>query len=326
MDTSTDTSTMTVVGVASYGGPDHLGTHEVPTPHAGPGEVRIRVRAAAVSPTDTNVREGAYGESELPFPVVPGMDAAGVIDEVGESDPARGLDTSAWSVGDEVMAIALPRKDHGGAYVQFLVADADSLARVPAGSSLEEASTLPMNGLTAVQALDELAIPAGGTLAVTGAAGTLGNYAVQLARQRGLTVIADAAEKDRELVASLGADHIVERGDDVAERIRAIVPDGVDGLLDGAVQNEKALPAVRPGGGFATVRNWGGVEGSDVTVHQIWVFSEYHSAAKLDALRQAVEDGVLTLRVADTLPADQAAEAHRRLAAGGVRGRLVLLF
>lgn len=325
MDTTTST-TMKAVGVDTYGGPENLTIHEVTAPHAGPGEVRIHVRAAAVSPTDTNVREGAYGESELPFPVVPGMDAAGVIDEVGDPDTARGLDTSGWSVGDEVMAIALPRQGHGGAYVEYLIADADSLTRIPAGSSLEEASTLPMNGLTAVQALDELAIPAGGTLAVTGAAGTLGNYAVQLAKQRGLTVIADAAEKDRDLVAGLGADHIVERGDDVAERIRAIVPEGVDGLLDGAVMNEKALPAVRSGGGFATVRNWGGVEGSDVTVHQIWVFREYHSAAKLDALRQAVEDGVLTLRVADTLPAEQAAESHRRLAGGGVRGRLVLTF
>lgn len=317
---------MKAVGVDTYGGPENLTLHEVPAPHAGPGEVRIAVRAAAVSPTDTGVREGNYGTSELPFPVVPGMDAAGVIDEVGDPDPDRGLDTSGWSVGDEVMAIALPRKGHGGAYVQYLVADADSLARIPAGSSLEEASTLPMNGLTAVQALDELAIPAGGTFAVTGAAGTLGNYAVQLAKLRGLTVIADAAPKDRDLVASLGADHIVERGDDVAQKIRAIVPDGVDGLLDGAVQNEQALPAVRSGGGFATVRNWEGVEGSDVTVHQIWVFTEYHSGAKLDALRRAVEDGTLTLRVADTLPAEQAADAHRRLEAGGVRGRLVLAF
>lgn len=309
---------MRAIGVTEFGGPEALTTLELPEPHAGPGEVRIKVRAAAVSPTDTNLREGAYGEGELPPPYIPGMDAAGVIDEVG--------DGADWSVGDEVMAIALPLRGHGGAYVEYLAAAADSIARIPAGHTLEEASTLPMNGLTAVQTLEELGLTAGAEFAVTGAAGTLGNYAVQLAKRQGLTVIADAADKDRELVESLGADHVVPRGDDVAERIREIAPDGVDGLLDGSVQNEQVAPAVRDGGGFATVRRWDGDPGRNIQVHKIWVFNEYHSGAKLDGLRQAVEDGELTLRVADVLPAEQAAEAHRRLAEGGVRGRLVLTF
>ncbi|WP_226344002.1 NADP-dependent oxidoreductase [Agilicoccus flavus] len=315
---------MRVIGVQEYGGPEALAAHEVPEPHAGPGQVRIAVAAAAVNPTDTNAREGAYGESELPPPHVPGMDAAGVVDEVGE--PTAELDTSRRHVGDEVMAIALPQRGHGGAYVQYLVADADSLATIPAGRSLVEASTLPMNGLTALQALDKLGLEPGQVLAVTGAAGTLGGYVVELAKDRGLTVIADAADKDRDRVLGFGADHVVPRGDDVAARIREIYPDGVDGLVDAAVQNELALPAVRSGGGFATVRRWPGVEGSDVTVHSVWVFDDYHRGDRLDDLRRAVEDGVLTLAVADTLPAEQAADAHRRLAQGGTRGRLVLTF
>lgn len=315
---------MRVIGVSEYGGPEALAVHEVPEPHAGPGQVRIAVRAAAVNPTDTFAREGRSGRPKLPPPHVPGMDAAGVIDEVGESTGQ--LDTSGWSVGDEVMAVAIPLRGHGGAYVEYLVADADSLARIPAGCSLEEASTLPMNGLTALQALDKLALEPGQVLAVTGAAGTLGGYVVQLAKQRGLTVIADAAPKDRARVTGLGADHVVERGDDVAGRIRMIYPDGVDGLVDAAVQNDIALPAVHPDGGFATVRGWKGVEDCDVTVHQVWVSEDYHHGGKLDALRQAVEDGVITLHVADVLPAEQAGEAHRRLAEGGTRGRFVLTF
>jgi len=252
------------------------------------------------------------------------MDAAGVIDEVGE--PTAELDTSPWSVGDHVMAIAIPLRGHGGAYVEYLVADADSLARIPEGRSLEEASTLPMNGLTALQALEKLDLDPGQVLGVTGAAGTLGGYVVQLAKLQGLTVIADAAPKDRERVVALGADHVVERGDDFPDKVREIYPDGVDGLVDAAVMNELAVPAVRSGGGFATVRFWKGPEDSDLTFHIVWVGDEYHHGDKLDALRELVESGVVTLEVADTLPAEQATEAHQRLQEGGVRGRLVLTF
>ena len=165
-------------------------------PHAEAGQVRIAVRAAAVNPTDISVREGRRGMGHGPPPYVPGMDAAGVLDEVGP--PTAALDTAGWQVGDKVMAMALPLQGHGGAYAEFLVADADSLARMPSGRSFAEAATVPMNGLTALQALDAVAVPPAGTLAVTGAAGTLGGYLIQLAKPRGLTVIADAAHADRE--------------------------------------------------------------------------------------------------------------------------------
>lgn len=315
---------MKLIGLTAFGGPEVLAAHDVAEPHAGPGQVRIRVRAAAVSPTDTGVRTGGYGGPEPTEPLAPGMDAAGVIDEVG--DPADGLDTSAWSVGDEVMAMALPSGEHGGAYVEYLVADADSLSRVPEGVSLEEASTLPMNALTALQALDRLDLPEGGVFAVTGAAGTLGVYAVALAKRRGLTVIAEAAGKDRERVLAAGADHVVPRGDDVAERIREIAPDGVDGLLDAAVQNDAALPAVRAGGGFATVRGWDAPEDADVTLHKIFVFDDYHHAGKLDDVVAAVESGRLVPDYGRSMPAEEAPEAHRLLEAGGQRGRIVLTF
>lgn len=315
---------MRIIGFTEFGGPEVLDIHDIPEPHAGPGEVRIAVKAAAVNPTDTETRQGNGAPAQLPAPHVPGMDAAGVIDEVGE--PTAELDTSPWSVGDHVMAIAIPLRGHGGAYVEYLVADADSLARIPEGRSLEEASTLPMNGLTALQALEKLDLDPGQVLGVTGAAGTLGGYVVQLAKLQGLTVIADAAPKDRERVVALGADHVVERGDDFPDKVREIYPDGVDGLVDAAVMNELAVPAVRSGGGFATVRFWKGPEDSDLTFHIVWVGDEYHHGDKLDALRELVESGVVTLEVADTLPAEQATEAHQRLQEGGVRGRLVLTF
>lgn len=307
---------MKIIGVEKFGGPVALTVLDVAEPHAGPGEVRIRVHAAAVSPTDTVLRAGGQGTGNVP--AVPGMDAAGIIDETDGS--------GGWQVGDRVMAIALPLGEHRGAYQEYLVAPADSLAHIPAGMDFAEASTLPMNGLTAVQTLEKLDLQPGQSLAVTGAAGTLGNYLVQLAKHAGLVVVADAAEKDRDLVSKLGPDYIVERGDNVAERIREFFPDGVDALADAAVMNDKAAPAVKDGGAFATYRWWQQDPGRGITVHPISVRDEYHSGQKLEALRRLAEDGTLTLRVADRLPAEKAPEAHRMLEAGGVRGRLVLLF
>ena len=309
---------MKIIGVEKFGGPQALTVLDVPEPHAGPGEVRIKVHAAAVSPTDTVLRSGGQAPDRLRMPAIPGMDAAGVIDEAGPD--------SGWEVGEQVMAIALPLGDHRGAYAQYLVSPADSLARIPAGVDFAEASTLPMNGLTAVQTLEKLDLRPGQSLAVTGAAGTLGNYLVQLAKHSGLVVVADAAAKDRDLVSSLGPDYVVDRGNDFAEHVRELFPDGVDALADAAVMNRKAVSAVRNDGGFATFRWWSQEPGRGITIHPIAVREEYHSARKLETLRQLVEDGTLTLRVADRLPAEQAADAHARLEAGGVRGRLVLLF
>jgi NADPH2:quinone reductase len=314
---------MRAVGVTDFGGPDALEVVELPDPQPGAGEVRIRVHAATVNPTDTGLRAGWYGERlKTQPPHVPGMDAAGVIDALG-TELGDGAD---WSVGDAVMAIVLPTEPRGGAYADRIVVPSDSVARIPDGSDFAAASTLPMNGLTAREALDKLNIPGGGTLAITGAAGAFGGYVIQLAKAEGLHVIADAREGDEQLIRGLGADEVVRGGDEVAERIRELVPGGVDGLADGAVQNDLVGPAIRDGGGLAVVRGWDGDPGRGITVHKVFVAKRAHDAQALDRLRQQVEDGILTLRVAQVLPAEKAAEAHRTLEAGGTRGRLVLDF
>ncbi|WP_282818698.1 NADP-dependent oxidoreductase [Curtobacterium flaccumfaciens] len=308
---------MQVVGVEQFGGPEALAVHEVPEPHAGAGSVRIRVQAFAVNPTDTGVRAGQRDSSQASPPYVPGMDTAGVIDEVGP-------DVTGWEVGDEVMAIALPLSTHGGAYVQELVAPVGSFTRIPRGTSIEAASTVPMNGLTALQILSLAGLSRGDTLAVTGAAGLLGNYMVQLAVAAGLTVIADAAPADEALVRSLGPAHIVPRGDGFAAAVRALVPDGVDALADAAVQRGVVVDAVRDGGVFLDVRGWSGDGSRGIRFEQVAVFSEYRSFDKLEQLRHAVEGGTVVPRVAEVLPASRAGEAHERLEGGGTRGRFVL--
>ena len=310
---------MKVVGVIEYGGPEALRIFEVAEPHAGPGQVRIRVHAATVNPTDTLVRNGSRAEAQKEFapPYVPGMDIAGVVDEIGDG-------SADLAVGDQVMAIVVPHGSHGG-YAEYVVVPLDSVVRTPAGASMVQASTLPMNGLTARLVLDVLALQPGQTLAVTGAAGAVGGYVVQLAKADGLRVIADASPADADLVGYLGAE-VVARGDDVAERIRAIVPEGVDGLADGALLHDKALPAIRDGGALAAVRTYAGDTERSIAIHSVWVREYAHERAKLDQLRQQVESGALTLRVAKTFTPQQAGEAHRMLEAGGTRGRLVIEF
>jgi NADPH2:quinone reductase len=312
---------MRAVGVTEFGGPEVLHVIDIPAEPLGEGQVRLRVSAAAINPTDTYARNGTYAQRDpvKQFPFVPGMDVAGVLAEIGP-----GVDTDL-AVGQHVMGIVLPTGSHGG-YREDLVLPVASVARVPAGVDDVAAATLPMNGLTARLALDHLALQPGQVLAVTGAAGAFGGYVVQLAKAGGLTVVADASAADEQLVRDLGADVIVRRGDDVADRIREQYPDGVDGLADGSVQDAAVLPAVKDGGAVATVRGYRGNGQRDVRVFPVMVRKYAEAPGLLDDLREAVEKGTITLRVAAAIPAEEAAEAHRRLEAGGVRGRLVITF
>ncbi|MBT2874768.1 NADP-dependent oxidoreductase [Streptomyces cellulosae] len=313
---------MKAIGSTTFGGPDVLRELELPTPEAGPGEVRIRVHAAAVNPTDALFRAGAYATrmTDVPGPYLPGMDAAGVIDQLGPGADGR------LSVGQRVVALVMPTRPQGGAYAEQIVVPAESVVPAPAGTDHAEASTLLMNAATARLALDTLALPRGATVAVTGAAGAVGGYAIELAKADGLTVVADAAPHDRDLVRGFGADHVVDRGKDVATRVRELVPDGVAGLVDGSDQREEAVPAVADGGTLVALRGWQGPAEGGVTVAPVFVAGVRGDTALLDALRLQAEQGVLSLRVAKVLPASDAAEAHRLLAAGGLRGRLVLDF
>ena len=312
---------MRAVGLMIHGGPEVLEVVDVPEVHAGPGQVRLRIYAAAVNPTDTMARNGSRaGEQKVdPPPYIPGMDAAGIVDEIGEGV------TTGVAIGDRVMAMVCPKGSHG-AYREQIVLDQRAVVPVPAGTGHIEACTLPMNGLTARQSLDLLDLSAGQVVAVTGSAGAYGGYVIQLAKADGLTVIADASPDDRDLIKTLGADIIVDRGDDVAERFREHFPEGVDGVADGAVLNEKVIAAVKGGGAFTSVRRFIGEPQRDIRFTATSVRDYDCEYEKLDCLREQAETGILTLRVAEAMPAANASEAHRRLEAGGTRGRLVLEF
>ena len=312
---------MKAVGIMTHGGPEALEELEVPDQDAGEGQIRIRNFAASVNPVDVSVRNGSMAEMQKinPPPYVPGMDAAGVIDQIGDD-----VETDL-KVGDSVMAMVVPNGIHG-AYKEYIVLDQNAVVKAPEGTSHIQASTLPMNSLTARLSLDLLGLNKGQVLAVTGSPGAYGGFVVQLAKADGLTVIADANDSDRSLLESLGVDIIIPRGDGFAERIRQEFPDGVDGIADGALLNDAAIEAVKDGGSFTSVRGFKGEPQRDIDFTATWVTAYDCKKAILETLCQQAEEGVLTLRVADSVTMENAAEAHKKLEAGGTRGRMVIEF
>ena len=197
---------MRAVGIMTHGGPEALEVLEVPDQDAGEGQIRIRNFAASVNPVDVSVRNGSMAEMQKinPPPYVPGMDAAGVIDQIGDD-----VETDL-KVGDSVMAMVVPNGIHG-AYKEYIVLDQNAVVKAPEGTSHIQASTLPMNSLTARLSLDLLGLNKGQVLAVTGSPGAYGGFVVQLAKADGLTVIADANDSDTSLLESLGVDIIIPR-------------------------------------------------------------------------------------------------------------------
>lgn len=311
---------MRAVTFSSFGGPEVLEVKDLPERQPAPGQVRIRVAAATVNPTDLGFRSGGQSQmvADIPPPYIPGMELAGTIDAVGAG--------SDWQVGDQVLAIVVPRRPEGGAMAESVVVPASSVAKVPQGIDLVSAATLPMNGLTVRLALDRLALKPGQTLAVTGAAGAVGGYAVQLGAEEGLRVIAVASPADEALLKQLGAEAVVPRGADAARRIRELVPEGVDGLIDAAVIGAPILPAIRDGGSLAAVRGWQGDSERDIAIHAVRVTEYAENQAALAQLAELAGRGKLALRVAETFPPERAREAHEKMAAGGIRGRLVIVF
>ncbi|RJO75193.1 NADP-dependent oxidoreductase [Nocardia panacis] len=303
---------MRAVVVRGYGEPEVLRVVEVEIPEPGWGQVRIQVAAATVNPVDLVTRSGVLVEAGLMAPREStgiGWDVAGAIEKLGP-----GVD--GFTVGQQVIGLRDLLDSALGTYAEYVVLDATSVAAAPTGVSAVEAATLPLNGLTAAQALDLLELSEGDTLLVTGATGAVGGFAVEIAAQRGIRVLAQGS--DAEFLRSVGAEWVLERDADLSAEARRRVPGGVDAALDTAGLSNRALAAIRNRGRFVTVV--GGavpVPLRGITVHQEWIHADGRALARLAEQK-------LTFRVAETLPLEAAAEAHTRLAAGGLSGRLVL--
>jgi NADPH:quinone reductase-like Zn-dependent oxidoreductase len=307
---------MRAIEVQEFGGPEVLALVDRPEP-AGAGKVRVRVHAATVNPTDIATRAGVLPAELSPHepPFVLGWDLSGTVLE----------DAGGFRAGQRVIGMvpwfAVPE----GSYAEVVAADPGWLAPLPDGADLTAAATLPLNALTARSAVAQAAVPTGGTLLVTGASGGVGGFAVQLAVAAGLQVVAVASADDAEYVGGLGAKEVLVRtpGLDLAAAVRERYPDGVDAVVDAGSAGTAALAAVRDGGRQVAVTGQGIVpaeRGIDVGIVGVQL-----EQPALAAIAEAFGAGRLQTRVAEVLPLEQAAEAHRRVEAGGFRGKVVLV-
>lgn len=307
---------MRAISVTEYGGPETLRVADVPEPVPGRGQVRIRIEAATVNPVDLAARAGYLAALAPDLPLGLGLDAAGEIDAVG-----AGVDRLA--VGDKVIGLRdwLPMPT--GAHAEAIVLDAGAVVHAPRTLDAAHAATLPLNGLTAHQGLDLLDLAPGATVLITGAAGAVGGFAVQLAALRGLRVVASASAPDEAALREAGASFFVGRGEPLGRAVRDLVPGGVDGVLDAAGLGVRALNALRNRGAFVAVNGGDAVPVNlrGTRVQTVWFRAD---TGQLEHLVALADEGRLTTRVADVLPLEDAAEAHIRLAKGGLRGRLVL--
>jgi len=309
---------MRAIAVTQIGGLDVLQVIDRQVREAEPSEVRITVKAAAVNPTDIGLRR--LGVEGLEPPWVPGMDAAGVVESVGE-----GVDRLA--VGEKVMAAVSARRPEGGAQAELIVVPAASVVPMPDGASFPQAATLPMNGLTARLGLELLGLAPAQTLAVSGGAGLLASYVIALAKARGVRVLADAKPDDEELVRGFGADVVLPRGEGFSAAVREVLPDGVDGLFDTAGLGPGAFAAIRDGGAMVVVRGWDGKDAErGIQIHPVFVRTVLERTEWLLELRELASLGHIALRVAAEYPPGRAAEAQHAMEAGGLRGRAVIVF
>jgi NADPH2:quinone reductase len=311
---------MRAVLARGFGGVEVLEVAQVAVPAAGPGQVRIRVEAAAVNPVDLATRSGALTEAGL----LPGRDLVGLGWDVAGAIAEAGQGVSGFATGDRVIGLSDRLDVTLGTHADQVVLDATAVARAPAGIPAVAAATLPLSGLTAVQALDQLGLVEGQSLLVTGAAGAVGGFAVQLAAKRGLRVVAVAGQDDEELVRAMGAEWFVPRSAvRLGTAVREFHPAGLDGAVDAAALGVVALDAVRGGGAFAAL-----VPGAapaplrGTRVFPTWIRADGARLADLVALAEA---GKLTLRVAETFPLEHVRAAHERVAKSGLRGRVVLV-
>jgi NADPH:quinone reductase-like Zn-dependent oxidoreductase len=299
-----------VYGFTEFGDADQQDFRDEPMPVPGPGELLIAVRAASVNPVDVKIRSGAM-QAVVPteLPAVMGREAAGVVEAVGK-------DVDHFAVGDEVMGSVAPGS---GGFAEYTLLTASATEKKPVHVSFVDAACLPVAAVTGYAGVAQLGLTAGQTLLITGIGGGIGVAAAQIARDLGLNVLGTASTAKRDLAESLGATLIDYTSGDVAELVRAILPDGVDGVLD--LVGGDALTAVAPlvtdpsKVVSATDPQVIGLGGAMVTRER---------EGMLARVAEMVADGKLDPHAVDVVPFDKAADAVNAVASGHARGKVVL--
>jgi NADPH:quinone reductase-like Zn-dependent oxidoreductase len=280
-----------------------------PAPMA--SELLVEVRAAGVNPVDWKIREGLLADDQpLEFPAVLGSEVSGVVRGIGP-------DIDGFAAGDEVFGAVAPGS---GGYAEYALTSASVTAHKPVHVSFTDAATLPVAAATAYDGVHQLGLQPGQTLLINGASGGVGVAAAQLARNASLNVVGTASEDNRLLVESLGAIH-VPYGDGVADRIRAILPQGVDAILDlaGGAGLRAVAPLLRDRGKLISAADPG--TAAELGGHAI---ERDRSSRVLDLVAALVADQKLDPHVTDTLSLDEAAQALAAAEHGHARGKVVI--
>jgi len=312
-------NSMKAIAIEEYGGPEKLKLMEFPVPEPAGNEVLMRVKAAGVNPVDWKIREGRL-KTRLPnsFPIIPGWDAAGVVEQTG---PAAGQ----FRLGDEIFAYCRKPVVQHGTYAEFVAVAADSAALKPANLSFEEAASIPLAALTASQALfDAAGLKSGERVLIHAAAGGVGGFAVQLARKAGALVYGTAGARNHEYVRSLGAAEVIDYTAD--DYRRALPPEGVDVVFDcvGGEVLETSVDAVKEGGRLVSIL--GSPDAEKAASRQCAVFYVFvrPDGSRLRELAAMFEKGEMKTHISAVFPLEEASRAHRLIEEGHTRGKIVL--
>jgi NADPH:quinone reductase-like Zn-dependent oxidoreductase len=303
---------MQAITLSEFGGPEVLRVTEAALPTPGPGEVLVRVLAAGVGPWDIHVREGGLGTA-LPF--IPGGEFAGLV--VGDTGADAALDDGAPVYGYPGGLI--------GCYAQYVSCPVERLAPIPAGLSVADAAAVPINGMTAEQGLtDVLGIGAGDQVLITAAAGGLGHLAVQIARALGATVVATASPRHHEFVHKLGAAYVIDHTQaDWPDRVRDVMDGGAArALVCAAPTMAGAARAARDGALLATPVHTDPPERDRVRWQP---YNGEPSGTRLIRMAPWFDDGSVSVEVQARYSWQDAAQAHRKVAEGHTRGKVVLI-
>ncbi|MFD0304469.1 NADP-dependent oxidoreductase [Streptomyces sp. NPDC127119] len=291
-----------------YGGAESLVIEQAPDPHPGPGEIRVRVAAASVNPIDWKLRAGALHQLiPLELPAIPGRDAAGVVDEIG--DGVQGV-----SIGDRAFGLG----GVTGATAELVILSA--WAHTPDTWNDEQAAGAGLASVTAMRGLNALGSLAGRTLLVEGASGGVGSAAVEIAVAQGATVIGTASERNHEFLTSLGAVPTTY-GPGLAQRLGALAPHGVDIALDTAASGslEDLVAITGDPKHIATVADHAG--GQRLGTH---VVNAENDSTLLSAAAELGRQGRYTPRIEQTYPLERIADAHAHAERGRTRGKIVI--
>lgn len=314
--------------IDGFGGADRLRPADLPIPEPGPGEVRVAVAAASVNPADWKTREGLLSRYiTYAFPFVLGFDLAGTVDALGDG-------VTQFAVGDRVFGTSRQGQGQNGSCAEYTLAHAAMLQPIPAGLSYAQVAILPTAGTTALGGLIDVGgLRAGQSVLIHGGAGGVGSIAIQIAKAQGARVLTTCSAHNAEYVRGLGADIAIDyRACDVT----AACGEGVDLVLDAVGQGTllpRAIDVVKPGGRYVEIETLISAASADevarAAVAGVRIVSNMIAIDRLpDQLRRLGEmaaNGTVIPPLTDSLPLRDVAEAHRRIEAGHVRGKIALI-